>query len=238
MSKCVIKVGRLYYAGTGKSGQESFVPEIRQAHVFDMQYKERTAKALAEELGGTLVPLVSRAQTSGRPGRAPDNIDTWMQEHAPYILNCTGPTLEMLKDYLVWSMSSGGAYDMSSYMKGVPCVLRASAFESSEGCEDRFVFAFVLVTQGELTKSQQRAWDSSVYGISLTDGRRLLVSSFEGMSIPADELAKPIDYSGVMIKDTAERRALVTQWEALQKTGAIDVTTTAAKRNVQRMELK
>lgn len=214
MSKCVIKVGKLYYAGTGKDGQENFVPEMRQAQVFDMQYKERTAQALAEELGGTLVPLVSRTQTTGRPGMVPKDIDAWIVEHAPYILNCTGPTLEMLKDYLAWSMSSGGTYDMSPYVKGVPCVLRASAFEAPDGYEEKFVFAFTLVAQGELTKKQRQVWESLPYGIPLIDDRRLLVSSLDGMNLPATELVKPVDYSGAIVKDTPERRALVAKYEA------------------------
>lgn len=214
MSKCVIKVGNLYYSGIDRSGHEQFVHASQNAMQFDEEHQSHTAHGIAQDIGGEVLPYVGEAHLA-----TPTDIDVWMQKHAPYILNCTGPIAYMLQYYLTWSTQFKREYDMSSYIGGVPCVLRVSAFDGKDRDEDasRFHFAFTLHTTGELTPEQETSWDSSDYGILLLDGTRLLVSDFDELLLDVPAFPRYIIDGKTRVKDTKERRSLIAEYEASLK---------------------
>lgn len=249
MSKCVIKVGVLYYAGTETDGRELFTYKANEAVQFDMEFKGATANAIANDLGGTLVPVPapyvpknSRRRREPFPGLngTKGEIEEWLRENASYILNCTGPELEMIQWYMAWSNRAERRYDMSRYMKGVPCELQVIAVEDRDhtSVPAKFTFAFVLRVTEQLSTEQQKLWDNSQYGVLLVDGRRLLSSSMDALMSAACEVPEPRRRNALCIPDTAERRAAIEKYQASLKVQEAKEPSKSPQGGVKKMSLQ
>lgn len=226
MSKFVIRVGKLYYSDSGSSGRKQLVREPNQATIFDGHSQLNMAHGIARDLGGNVVPYDSEDVVPYDSGdvvpydfwdesETISDIDIWMEKHAPYILNCTGPTLNMLQQYITWCTQSKREYDMSGYMKGIPCALDICTFQRTYiGIEQsRHCFVFVLCITRELTPEQRNLWHDSNYGILLQDGRRILTSGSEALPLEWTPVRPRLVNGRVQVEDTEERRSLVAAYE-------------------------
>lgn len=214
MNKCVIRVGTYYYSGNGLVGECKLTRTLDKAKVFDCVTESTAIAMMTEKLGGVVEPLTLKAGNTGAWDEMMDD-NSWFAKHIPYILNCTGPTNEMLRWYRSWMAQHEDGYDVSKFV-GVPCTLHISAFETRREfhSQQQFVCAFMLVTSGKLTKEQELIWKECPYGVLLIDHRRILVPDIKVLPINLSfpETASAVSRGGGKVKNTEERREVVKRY--------------------------
>lgn len=199
-----------------------FTERLEGAKVFRTKTDAALAPKIAKIVKGEVVSL-QEAEIQERlsedeyaipevPSIPLTNPEPWFDKYLPYILNCTGPQMLMLTEYQRWTAAVGYDYDVTERM-GLPAVLSVGAYTNiNEPRAGHFTFAFTLLTIGELTPEQAKAWNKLPYGILLTDGRRVLIPTLNVSSRVAFEVVRGVRGGRASIKTTEERTALMKQY--------------------------
>lgn len=112
-----------------------------------------------------------------------------LKQQFPWIMNCLGPTTA----YTAWILKycpPRVEYPWFREYIDAPFILKVEAREALFVKADtpRFNFCIIIeVNYKRLSDTEREAWDSSLYGIRLSESRRMLRENLEGLVIGVEE---------------------------------------------------